>query len=215
MFVIFGLRISEDAESQNWIDIETVRAVIDMYQRPEQVYLNVDFPVFFMKIDFNKPEYFQNELQELTLAVEEDCPVARKFLPDSTEKLIGEGIVWEAVDDGSYGFYVRGVRMKTKGEKHSASKVKVIAVVDIDKVKSVDEFVDQTVTENRLNQGLDKLKEKGLEVTSQNTGEFIRWIMQDVMKEEIDLLSASGLTTRDVSGKMANKAREFYLRNIV
>ena len=118
MFVIFGVRISEDAESQNWIDINTLRTVTDLYGLPDNTYLNVDFPVSYMSIDFNKPEYAQNSLQELTIEVEQDCPVARKFLPDSTEELIGEGIVWEAVTGDPIGFSVRGLRFKTKGEKH-------------------------------------------------------------------------------------------------
>lgn len=101
------------------------------------------------------------------------------------------------------------------GTFYKGSKVKTIAAVDLEKVATVDDFVDQTCTENRLKQGLDKLKEKGLEQTSQNTGEFIKWIMQDILKEEIDLLSESGLTSKDISGKIAGKARDFYLKSIV
>ena len=79
---------------------------------------------------------------------------------------------------------------------------------------SIDEFVEKTVTENRLQQGIDKLREKGLEVDSKNTGEYIKWIMGDVFKEELDTLVGSDLTTKDVSSKMAVKARNFFLQYI-
>ena len=214
MFVIFGVRISENAESQNWISIDTLRTLTNLYGLPDNVCLNTDFPTFFMNIDFNKPEQSQQELIDLTIEVEKDCPVARRFLPDTNEELIGEGIVWEAVQTNDLPFSVQGIRMKTKGEKHSVSKVKVLVPVDLEKVASVDEFVEKTCTENRLRQGLDKLKEMGLEQTSQNTGAFLKWVMNDCIVENLETLSESGLTTRDVSGKLAAKARLFYLSQV-
>lgn len=214
MFVIFGMRISENAESQQWLDVDILRPLFEKYGKPENVHLNTDFPVFFMNIDFNKPEQFQQSLIDLTIEVEKDCPVARKFLPDSTDELIGEGIVWEAAQTSDLPFSVEGLRFKTKGEKHSVSKVKVLVPVDLEKVASVDEFVEKTCTENRLKQGLDKLREMGLEATSQNTGAYLKWVMSDCITENLETLSESGLTTKDVSSKLAAKARLFYLSNI-
>jgi hypothetical protein len=213
MFVIFGVRVSENAESNNWIDMFEAQKFIRV-NKPADIHLNIDFPVFFMDIDFSKPEYQQAALQELTLAVEKDCPVARKFLPDTTDELIGEGLVWEPVQGQDIGFSVRGLRFKTKGEKHSVSKVKVLIPVDIEKVATIDEFVDRTCTENRLKQGLDKLREMGLEQTSQNTGAYLKWVLSDIIKEELDTLSASGLTTKEISSKLSAKARQFYLTSI-
>jgi len=214
MFVIFGVRVSENAESQQWLDVDILRESFTKYGKPDNVYLSSDFPTFFINIDFNKPEQSQQDLIDLTIEVEKDCPVARKFLPDTTEELVGEGLVWEAVQTEELPFSVQGLRFKTKGEKHSVSKVKVLVPVDLEKVTSVDEFVEKTCTENRLKQGLDKLKEMGLEATSQNTGAFLKWVMSDAITENLETLSESGLTTKDVSGKLANKAREFYLSKV-
>lgn len=215
MFVIFAVRVSETAESTDWRDIFTVEDAMNGTCRPEGIYISTEFPVFFMRIDFNKPEHFQNQLQELTLAVEKDCPVARKLLGvDYEGELIGEDIVWEITPDESTPFDLRGLRMKTKGEKHSASKVKTLVSIDMDKVNSIEEFVEYACTENRLQQGLTKLQEKGLEPTVQNTGEYLKWISSDIAKEELDTLSASGLTMKDVGGKISAKARNFYLENL-
>lgn len=215
MFVIFGLRVSKDAESQQWLDIDFLREVFNKHGKPLNVHLSTDFPVFFMNIDFNKPEQSQQSLIDLTIEVEKDCPVARKLLSDTTkDELIGEGIVWEAIQENNLPFSVQGLRFKTKGEKYSVSKVKVLVPVDLEKVASVDEFVEKTCTENRLKQGLDKLKEMGLEQSSQNTGTFLKWVMSDCIVENLETLSESGLTTKDVSGKLAAKARLFYLSQV-
>ena len=215
MFVIFGVRISENAESQNWLDVDILHNLFNEYEgKPENVHLSTDFPAFFMNIDFNAPEQSQQSLIDLTIEVEKDCPVARKFLPDTTDELIGEGIVWEAVDSPNLPFSVQGLRYKCKGEKHQNSKVKVLVPVDLEKVASVDEFVEKTCTENRLKQGLDKLKEMGLEQTSQNTGAFLKWVLSDCITENLETLSESGLTTKDVSSKLAAKTRLFYLSQV-
>lgn len=214
MFVIFGVRVSENAESQQWLDVDILREPFAKYGKPDNVYLNSDFPMFFMNIDFNKPEQSQQDLIDLTIEVEKDCPVSRKFLPDTTDELIGEGIAWEAVQTNDLPFSVQGLRYKTKGARHQNSKVKVLVPVDLEKVASVDEFVEKTCTENRLKQGLDKLTEMGLEATSQNTGAFLKWVMSDAITENLETLSESGLTTKDVSGKLAAKARLFYLSQV-
>ena len=41
---------------------------------------------------------------------------------------------------------------KVKGEKHSSSKVKKLASVDVEKLNSIKDFVDYAVTESRLEQ---------------------------------------------------------------
>ena len=229
MFVVFGIgvvntvevgEIGERADIISWRDISTYSDVFRVtFQELGNVFMSTDFKTYSVEIDFNCPTLSQNELVELTMEVEEDCPVARSFLPDADGVLVGEGIVWE-IDMSASVFNPKltnsfgGMRFKTKGEKHSASKVKTIAQVDETKVKNVNEFVEFACTENRLNQGLDKLTEMGLERTSKNTGEFIRWIMGDIIKEEIETLAASGLTTKDVTSQIASKARQFYM-NVV
>ena len=56
--------------------------------------------------------------------------------------------------------------------------------------------------------------ELGHSLDAKSTGEYIKWVMGDVFKEELDTLAESGLTTKDVSGQMATKIRKFYLENI-
>jgi hypothetical protein len=94
------------------------------------------------------------------------------------------------------------------------SKVKTLAAIDVEKVQSIEEFVERTVTQNRLMQGIDKFAEMQLAVEPKNTSQFIKWVIDDVFKEELDTLLASGLTPKDVSNKMAAKARNFFLPKV-
>lgn len=220
MFVIFGMRFSVDAESQAWSDLGVWADCFDTQYKPNNLFCSIDFPTYNVTIDFNSPTLVQNQLVEITEAVEKDCPIARYFLPDSTDALIGEGVVWEVDRNGNFELpdvldnTFNGLRFKVKGEKHSASKVKTIAPVDVEKVKSIDAFVEYACTQNRLEQGLTKLTEMGLDHSTKSTGDYLRWIMQDILKEELETMTASGIEPKDVNGQIARKAREFFMNNL-
>lgn len=219
MFVIFAMRFSKDAEGQEWSDLQYWWDFFDKEGKPDNIFFSHDFPTYSVEIDFNTPTLIQNKLVELTEAVEKDCPVARQILgADETRELIGEGIVWEVADMENAApelhNTLRNLRFKVKGSKHSASKVKTIAVVDEEKVKSIEDFVEYACTENRLKQGLDKLTEMGLDHSTKSTGEYIKWITKDIVAEELDTMLASGIEPKDVNGTIARKAREFFMNNL-
>lgn len=162
-----------------------------------------EFDTYTIAIDFNRPDNSQNKLVELTLSVEEQCPVARYFGLTG----IGEGIVWKN--------YETGLTFKVKGEKHSVTKVKTvkeIAAVDIEKFNQLNDFAEAACSENRLKQGIDKLRELGFDpLDNKNTGEFIKWVAGDIFKEEIDTITANEFDTKKLGGVISRKAREFYL----
>lgn len=118
----------------------------------------------------------------------------------------GEGVVWkqtENIEDTSMWF-------KVKGEKHAVSKNKVLSPVDVEKVKNVKEFVDAVCTDARLEQGIEYLKEMQLTVDRKNTGTYLKWVVSDVLKEEIDRLVESGLCVKDVTKAISDKSRVFW-----
>lgn len=177
----------------------------DELTRIPDTYRIGSFDTYSMVIDFSRPQDFQNQLLDLTLKVEENCPVGREF----GQSGVGEGIVWYNVETG--------LRFKVKGEKHSTSKVstvKPISAEDLERIATVAKFVDIVVTENRLNQGLDKLREMGKEVSMKSTGDFIKWVVGDVLKEEMDLIVASSLDKKELNPAMSNKAKEFFFAHL-
>lgn len=47
------------------------------------------------------------------------------------------------------------------------------------------------LTENRLNQGVDYLKEQQLPLLVNSMGTFLKWVVNDCLKEEADILAES------------------------
>jgi hypothetical protein len=207
LFVIFGCQITNSVGSV-WVKQDVIQKLIMDTFNTDRIYHIYQFQYWTKDIDFRPHPLalIQNELQALTEQVEQECPVANFF----GVKGIGEGIVWsaqyKAPDDVIY-----HLQFKVKGQKHSATKVKTLASVDVEKVKNITEFVNYAVTENRLLQGYDELFTKpGIPATSKDIGNFIRWIITDVAKEETDTMEANKLDIKDVSKSASTKARIWY-----
>ena len=78
---IFGVKVSPIVANEEelkdkpayWVDY-------DYLESPENNIFNIDhFPTYSIDIDFNMPQLVQNQLSELTIAVEDECPVAKAF----------------------------------------------------------------------------------------------------------------------------------------
>jgi hypothetical protein len=193
MFVIFGVKVDD-----LWVELP-----LSVQDNDVRIYNINQFKKYYIEIDFNHPELIQNKLIELTMEVEENCPVGDYFGIDG----IGEGIVFTSVDNQDYKF-------KSKGEKHSSSKVKVLNSVTIEEIEGLKNFVNYSVSENRLNQGINSLIENNIEIESKNIGQFIKWIVKDVLKEEIDTIVLNKLNVKAVSSAIAKKSRNWFLNKI-
>lgn len=192
MFVIFGLKIDDE-----WVDLPK-----DFHYNSVGIYNIYQFPTFEIDIDFENPELAQNKMIELTLGVEEKCPVGNYFGVDG----IGEGIVFTCLKD-------QDLKFKSKGEKHSVSKVKVLNSVNVEEIESINKFVDYAVTKNRLKQGIDILAEQSLIIDNKRIGEFLGWVVKDVLKEETDTIIENNLDEKKVKSAIVNKARVWFLNN--
>lgn len=217
MFVIFGI-VAWTAETDadgNYTDVarryfssEKIKAVIadakEHVMFPENIYSVFDFPTYSVDVDFNQPEAMQNLIADITVAVEQECPVGKQLGALGT----GEGVVWRCVTPG---YNTSRFMFKVKGEKHSTSKVKTLASVDIEKVNSINELADTVVTESRLNQGLDYLRSTGVTIEPKNTPVFLKWISDDVLKEDMDTIVGSGLEFKDAIVRIKFLARTWFL----
>lgn len=203
-FFIFGIKVTPHTTSEEEQKAKPAFWIPSHYLKsPENNIYNIeDFQTWEIDIDFNKPETVQNKLSELTLAVEAECPVAKAFGFSG----IGEGIVWSCNVDGVVH------RFKVKGEKHSSSKVKTLAAVDVEKVASIREFVDYAVTESRFNQGIEKVFPNNEPVDIKKLGALMKWITDDVTKEEMDTMKANNLEPKDVNKYISTKVREMFMK---
>ena len=198
-FFIIGTKISnpQDKEfSSYWLDSCTLRD-------PNNRIFNVeDYQTFSIDIDFNAPQLAQDKLSEITEQIEKECPISKAF---GIENGLGEGVVWSANFRGNIH------RFKVKGEKHSVTRVRKLATIDIEKLKSIQDFVDYSVTENRYNQAIENIFGKG-ELDIRKMGDFIRWIVKDITSEELDTILKNGLEPKDVNKYISIKAKEMFLK---
>ncbi len=197
MFVIFAIKVDNV-----WLDDDKLSRIKITDGR---IYNVLDYPSYTITIDFNNPKESTNELVELTNKVEAECPVGKAF--GSTG--IGEGIVWRCITEGwtqsRYWF-------KVKGEKHQSSKTKTLAPVDIERVNNIKELVNGFVTEARLEQGLEQLRMDKLEITRKNVGPFLKWIVSDIVKEELDTIMGNGFEPKEIQGQISKVARDWFFK---
>ncbi|MCP5006588.1 MAG: hypothetical protein GY941_22000 [Planctomycetes bacterium] len=196
MFVIFDVQV--DGESLHRYDWEGLTA-------PDDSIFNINqFPHYPIDIDFNKPELAQNNMITMVEEVEAECPVGKQFgRVVGSDNTTGEGIVFVGEYKGNRHIF------KVKGKEHSATKVKTLANVDVEKIASVEAFVEYSVTEARLQQGLEQL---GKDFTVKQTGEFLRWLINDIIVEEKDTLVENGLEPKDVNREISKAARVWFMK---
>jgi len=202
-FIVFAVRLIE-GENSNWALPPTVIE----FAKGLGLKCIYNYPTWEISIDFNHPEEAQNRLVELTQAVENECPVGKAHGVSG----VGEGIVWWPLRHPT--FNVRDLEFKVKGEKHSESKVKTLAPVDVEKLATIKELVDSILTEHRLEKKLDSLKELGLQLELKNTGAYLKLVGQDVIKEEVDTIDASGLSRNEVMSEVNKRSKQFWVKNL-
>jgi hypothetical protein len=200
MFVIFAAHANDQ-----WLDAKQLLRVLSPRNGP--IYNIHDFPTYEIEIDFDLPGIAQNAMVEITEAVERECPVGKQFGVQG----IGEGVVWTPAisgtpaDQSKYWF-------KVKGEKHSSSRVATLAAVDVEIIKRKDDLVQALVTPSRLNQALHWLvAEEKLELKIQNIGTFLRWVFNDIAKEEADTIEASGFQVKELGKPISDVAKRFFM----
>ena len=89
-----------------------------------------------------------------------------------------------------------------------------MATLDPIKAKGIQDFVAQTVTEDRLEQCWQTLEQEVGEITRKHTGDFIRWMVSDVVAEEGDGMHASGLERSDIGKYISTTSRAWMFKKI-
>jgi hypothetical protein len=203
-WVVFGALVTLADGTEVWVPVDKVASAWNAQVRSDGslVHFITDFPQYTIDIDFNEPEASLDELERLTLEVEAECPVAKALGGEG----IGEGIVWLC-------FHSKLGRLtfKTKGAKHKGTKNSRIVQIEPEVLASMDAFTDAVLTDSRLEQGYGIILADHGEVTMQHLGAFLKWVGQDVLKEESDTLEASGLERKQVMGRINNRAKQWLL----
>lgn len=197
-FFIFGMAI--DYDTPVWVNINEIT-----FYPNNRIYKINTYPSFTATVDFGNPQAAQNTLVAITEQVEKECPVGKAFGHSG----VGEGVVWGFTYNGRY------FNFKVKGEEHSISKVKVLAAVDTEKLESVNAFVEYAVTQNRVDQIMQKVFGSKENFDVKKTGEFVKAMAADIIKEETDTLVNNGLCWKDVCNQVNYKAKQMMFKGVI
>lgn len=204
-FFIFAAKVTpfpvegeEKPQAAYWIDSSI------LHSSKDRIYNIENFKTYSIDIDFNMPQLIQNKLSELTIEVENECPVSKELGFEG----IGEGIVWSCELNGIVH------RFKVKGEKHSVTKVKTLAAVDVEKLNSIKDFVEYAVTENRLEQAVSTVCGGIESADMKNIGDILRWMINDIIKEEMDVMSENNLEPKEVNKYVSQKTKEMFIAKL-
>ncbi len=211
MFVIFAVQVGNrwlEPKEFKHMELEEYR-IFNIYRCPIS---------WVIKVDFNdQPELNKTVeiLERWTKQVEEECPFSKTFGVSG----LGEGLVWRSLDDNRDKNFCGGNQgdpwmFKTKGEKHKNVKESKLIQLAPDQLNNIADLVCSVVTEQRLEQFFEKLKTDNLPLTKQSTGLFIKWVQNDIQRENEDTIKASGLPENKVLTEIQNKAREWYFKKV-
>lgn len=204
-FATSGVRPGDD-------EIRYLDAVVPLEGKlaAAQIYSVMDAPIWEVTVDFSNQEQRQEALDKMTAwtqEVEKSCPYGALFGVQG----VGEGIVWVPTGEhwGNSDLY-----FKTKGDKHKVTKPRKKETMDPELLASVQEFVSFAVTENRLEQGWTVLQEQGKPLEMRSMGDFLKWVAQDVQRECVTELDASGLAWKAVVKAVSARSRDFFMKKV-
>jgi hypothetical protein len=220
MFVVFNIAVVDAEGEKVWHGRHLIPALFDEIELQGKAIPALkntyQFETFGIEIDFARAYAAQEPLAAMTLEVEKVCPVAKALgaVPNDKGIIVGEGIVWICThpdyQDSSYWF-------KVKGDEHAPkTKVKTLAAADVVRLDSINELADLLCPTWRLEQMYEQTFNtlNGGKPDIKRTGEFIRAMMADIVKECSDDVAASGFTMKDISGRVSKHARDYLINQL-
>jgi hypothetical protein len=196
-FIIFAIKI--DDKYKNIADYPQLSLHSD------RIYNTLEFPNWDIEIDFNKPEEESNRLMNMVLEIEKECPVGKSLGVIG----IGEGLVFEHNEKLRYIF-------KLKGDKHAGkSKIKIPRIIneeDKEKEKVINIVIKQITPIWRLAQMLESTFNinNGGRITRDKLGDYIKNVLNDIIKEEMDIITKNNLTLKELTKPISNIARLYF-----
>lgn len=169
-FVIISIRVNGE-----WVDD---KEYADVHDEANGIYNISKAERYRLDYDLDAPETSDITIQNWVNDIEKLCPYGASRGIHGP----GEGIVWKAVNDINN----PALWFKSKAMSHTisnSSKLPVAAVAPENRQRT-DNFAKAVVTDARLEQGWEYLKETGVTRNLAATGKFVAWITNDVVLEE-------------------------------
>lgn len=193
---------------------------IDKIIIPEELLLwNNEYRIFSnfkpdFEIEVNIKEnlnWLKEKVLEYTSIYKNTCLFCKKLgLSDKIDLNIkcGEGIVWHYELNNEIYFF------KSKIEKFQSKAQKANLEKNLKLLQELDFIKDNLITESRMKQGLEYLKELSLRETMSNIKVFINWVIEDCLREDKIFIENNNLSLKNVKKVVGNSASEWYQKYI-
>lgn len=173
--------------------------------KEKNIFNIMDYKTWSVDIDFNLPYKTVNELCELVNEVEKNSFTGQGMGINGN---IGEGVVVTFEHLGQV------YKFKAKGQKHTATKVKTLSVVDGKKEEEIIEFVNSVCDSSRLEQAWQTtfgINNEKVEPQMKYIGEFLKAVVKDVFKEELDVIKEKGFQTKKIAQCINSISRHWFI----
>jgi hypothetical protein len=215
IFAIFAIQAGSSDDDDSMVAVDPIEIAHALLHRPEHTHILPWYSWASYAVDFKGDLEHPVELFNAQVADVEECDpwVKKEFGVEG----IGEGLVYfpislcndrgTAISRNDLAKYM----FKAKGEKHKVVKNKKAVEVDPEVANSVQAFVDQVVTEGRLDQAV--TEGANGEYDNRQIGPFIAWISKDIKKDvdsgEVEL--PAGVEWKLVAKAATTQARLWYM----
>ncbi len=205
-FFMFGIKASwekedeEDSKRSYWL--ENAQELLENFINPE---LNIrsiyEFLTYQVEVDFNNPSEALVKLDNIRDSIDNNCPVAQAFGIEG----IGEGLVAQAWWDGKRYIF------KHKGEMHKVKTNKIPKVEDPQEQAKID-CAELITPVWRLEQAVNEVCDENPNI--KNLGEVIKWVIADIIKEEIKVIQEAGFELKELQSYISKIVRDWFLKEI-
>lgn len=210
-FLIFPhFRVVHADESTSTLPISELNLSSD------SIYSLTNFPeaTFTTAIDFESElsiNSFLELMESKIAAIEESSPVGRYF---NRPNNIGEGFVCTFTATNYVGQSKQFI-FKCKGEAHSNSNViKSQPAKPTEELTALNEFVDSICHSWRFEQGVVESCGTVDSADMKHMGAYLKFVTADTLKEENDLIIASGFEVKQIMSRINDRAKKYFLELI-
>lgn len=161
------------------------------------------FREFTITLDFSNPHQCERTLQLLAESIEDNSPIAKYYnKPDN----VGEGAYLWCNYNGEM------LRLKTKGLKHGGKpkEKRVQKPLDSELEIKLQNLADKVTPEWRLTQAITETNATEMK----HIGEVMKWVNQDIIKEEMPLLHEAGVEPKQLGRFVASIVKKYYIDSI-
>jgi hypothetical protein len=209
VFIVFDVKLrnasaSEGEPEECYLDIKSIME--DLSDPDEGIYPVSEHRKWVKELDFNDPEPFLLSVEEDLLALEKNSIFGEVVL--GIPNNVGEGFVYKFVHNFTEHVF------KIKGGEHAARATKIpkmsLTPAELESRKGM---AFQVTPEWRLSQMFDQVFVDEAP-TMRKTGDFIKAVMQDIIKEESNVIADAGYTMKDINADVVMYVKHYLTNRI-